>query len=265
MHDATKCVMGSPGSSARDVSDHIADPASFVAGVAVRQKSDGTISLLAADGQWLGISLGRSLSDHKKLSVLRTGERVPVRISQAPARGDVTITSYANLVAVTPDTVTVGATTFTAQAGAATPGDATFRAATSNAATATSLAAQINAHATAGALVEASVDASDTAKVNITAKLNTTAGNAIALAYADLGTATVGATVSGAFLEGGADAADYVTLGQKVYFSDVTGMADDANSDSTISDAVYASGVLSGYDEDGNAVAAALVDMPGGL
>ncbi len=265
MHDATRCLMGSPGASDAVISQHSDDPAGLVAGVQVRQKNDGTLSLLVADGFPIGISMGRSLSDTKKTAVCRSGTKIPVRLSQAPARGSVTITSYANLVAVTPDTVTIGATAFTAQSGAATLGQATFRAATSNNATAISLAAQINAHATAGALVEAVVDTVDNTKVNIVAKLNTTAGNAIALAYADLGTATIGATVSGAFLTGGDDAADYVTLGAKVYFSDVTGMADAADSDSTISDAVYVSGVLSGYDEDGNAVAAALVDMQGGL
>jgi hypothetical protein len=121
------------------------------------------------------------------------------------AEGTATITSYANLVSGTDDSITVGATVFTAQAGAATPGDATFQAATSNAATALSLANQINSHATAGELVRASVVA---AVVTIRAKAGGTAGNAIALAYTDNDT-NVGATVSGAFLAGGTDNEDY--------------------------------------------------------
>lgn len=260
-HDATKVLMGSVQVSGAEISDHAADPASFIAGVAVRQKSDGTLSLVKADGQWLGVSKGKSLSDHKKLSVVRSGLGVPVALEAKPAYGEVVITSYANLVSGTDDSVTVGATVFTAQVGAATLGQTTFQAATSNAATATSLAAQINAHATAGALVKAVANG---AVVEITAKGNTTAGNAIALAYTD-NDANVGATVSGAFLEDGGEAPDYVVLGAKVYFSDTSGKADDADSAATISDAIYKSGVLTGIDEDGNEIYAALVDMQGGL
>lgn len=121
------------------------------------------------------------------------------------AAGDVTITAYANLISGTADVVAVAGVNFTAQAGAATPGTGTFQASTSNNATATSLAAQINAHATAGALVKAVASA---AKVIITAKHGGTAGNAIALAYTN-NDANVGATVSGATLTGGTDPADY--------------------------------------------------------
>jgi hypothetical protein len=123
-----------------------------------------------------------------------------VDVDDNHARGDVTISSYSNLVSGTDDTVTVGATVFTAQVGSVTPGGATFQAATSNNATATSLASQINAHATAGALVEAwAVEAI----VYIRALSGGTAGNAIALAYTD-NDANVGATVSAATLLGGA-------------------------------------------------------------
>lgn len=129
---------------------------------------------------------------------------VCVDVEDNHARGEVTISSYANLVSGTDDSVTVGATVFTAQAGAATPGQATFQAATSNSATATSLAVQINAHATAGALVEAqAVDA----VVMIRAKAVGTGGNSIALAYTDNDT-NVGASVSAATLLGGEAVAD---------------------------------------------------------
>lgn len=127
------------------------------------------------------------------------------------ARGIATITSYANLVSGTDDVITVGATAFTAQAGAATPGDATFQAATDNATTATSLATQINAHATAGALVYAwAIDA----VVYIRALAVGTGGNAIALTYTN-NDANVGATVSGATLTGG------VVLGEDPDYDDV--------------------------------------------
>lgn len=262
MHDATKVLMGVPKSSDRLGSETFAsDPATYKAGLAVRRNSSGLLSLTKADGRWVGISLGESLSDSKHTTVLAAGLGVPVLLERQPARGSIEITSYANLVSGTDDSITVGATVFTAQAGAATPGDATFQAATSNAATATSLAAQINAHATAGALVKAVANG---ATVEITAISNTTSGDTIALAYTDNDT-NVGATVSGATLTDSDDSPDYVVLGEKVYFSDSTGKADDPDSGATISDAIYVSGVLTGVAHDGSEVLAALIDMPGGL
>lgn len=262
MHDATKVLMGSTRSSSKQGSEVFSsDPATFLAGLAVRRNSSGLLSLAVGDGRWAGVSLGKSLSDSKKTAVLAAGEGVPVLLERQPARGVVTITSYANLVSGTDDAITVGATAFTAQAGAATPGDATFQAATSNDATAASLAAQINAHATAGALVKAVAVA---AVVTITALSNSISGDTIALAYTDNDT-NVGATVSGATLTDSDDTPDYVVKGAKVYFSDTTGKADDAASGATVSDAVYVSGVLTGVAEDGTEVLAALVDMPGGL
>lgn len=262
MQDATKVAMGSTYSSDKAISEYAGSPATFLAGIAVRRKSDNTLSVAVGDGQWLGVSLGKSLSDISKTAVCRAGLRVPVLLESKPAYGEVEITSYANLVSGTDDVVTIGATAFTATDGAVTPGAATFDARTSNEATATSLAAQINAHATAGALVEAVAVG---AVVEIRAKANTTAGNTIVLTYTDNDT-NVGATVTGSgTLEDGGDAPDFVTVGEKVYFSDTTGKADDGNSDATISDAVYVSGVLTGIDESGNEVYAALVDMPGGL
>lgn len=137
-------------------------------------------------------------------------------INATAASGTVTITSYANLVDAGDDTITVGDVTFVAQTGAATLGDATFRAATSNDATATSLAAQINAHADLEDLVVAEAVG---AVVTITALDTGSAGNDIALEYSDEGTATVGATVSGSgFLAGG----DGLFLGE---FKGVTGVS----------------------------------------
>ena len=67
----------------------------------------------------------------------------------------VTITSFANLVSGTNDSILAGGVSFAASPCAVCTGDATFRAATTQCATATSLAAQINAHATSSALVTA--------------------------------------------------------------------------------------------------------------
>lgn len=122
-----------------------------------------------------------------------------VDVKDKHARGTVTVTSFANLVSGTDDSVTIGATVFTAQSTAVTPGDATFRAATSNTATAASLASQINAHATASTVVTAQADG---AKVNLRAAASGTGGNSVVLVYTD-NDSNVGATVSGATLSGG--------------------------------------------------------------
>jgi hypothetical protein len=263
MHDSSKVLLGITAMSGRGGVESIgSDPATYTAGLAVRLASTGLLSVTKAAGQWLGVSLGKDLSDASRTSVLKSGLSVPVLLELTPARGVVTITSYANLVSGTDDVITVGATAFTAQAGSATLGQATFQAASSNNATATSLAAQINAHATAGALFKAVAAG---AVVTITAKNNATLGEDIPLTYTDNDT-NVGATVDDTtFTGGGADAADYVVKGEKVYFSDTSGKADDPDSGATISDAVYVSGVLTGINEAGEEVACALVDMQGGL
>lgn len=110
---------------------------------------------------------------------------------------EITISSYANLVSGTDDTIAVAGVTFTAQAGAAVLTEATFQAATSNEATATSLAAQINAHLTAKALVVATVVG---AVVTVKAKDAGAKGNLIPVAYTDNDT-NVGITIAG--LSGG--------------------------------------------------------------
>lgn len=71
--------------------------------------------------------------------------------------GDITISSYADLISGTVDTFTIAGTVFSAQSGAASLGDATFQATTDNDTTAVSLSAQINGHATVSELVTASI------------------------------------------------------------------------------------------------------------
>lgn len=270
-HDATKVVLGATLSSVKDVSTHASDPASFPAGVAVSIASTGALSLLKSSGPRVGVSLGRSLSDTKKTSVCRSGLGVPMRAALKRSSGVITVSSYANLLTTTPDTVTVGATVFTAQSGAATPGTATFRAATDNASTAISLAAQINAHATASTLVYAVVTSSGVVTLYSVVEGAGT-GHDVALAYTDNGGGNIGIVLSGLSagkLTGGSNtisAIDYAALGAKVYINDTTGFADAALTGfSTISDAVYQSIELDGIDEDGSTVACVLVDFQGGL
>ena len=125
-------------------------------------------------------------------------------VTATQAAGSTTITSYANLVSGTADTIEVAGQLFTAQAGAATLGTAFFQAATSNNATATSLAAQINAHdATKDKVTAVAVGA----VVTITAQSSGTGGNAYTLAYDD-NDANVGATVTGSGTLSGGDGLD---------------------------------------------------------
>jgi hypothetical protein len=88
-HDATKVQAGTTRSSSRSVDNRSGDPLVLKAGIGLRLKSDGTLSTLATDGKMIGISLGRSLSDIKKVAILRRGLQVPVRLTASfvPAIG----------------------------------------------------------------------------------------------------------------------------------------------------------------------------------
>ena len=272
MHNASKVLLGATLSSAKDISVFNSDPATYLAGLAVRQSSTADVLSLTS-GFKVGISLGKSLSDHKKTSVLRSGLGVPLRAHLKRASCVVTISSYANLLTTTPDTLAVAGVTFTAQAGAATLGDATFRAATSNDATATSLAAQINGHATASAKVYAIASSATVTIYSVVDGIGSTGtGNDIAVAYTDNGGGNIGITIaglSGGKLAGGSDTISdiaYIAIGAKAYINDTTGKADIAMTGfSTVSDAIYIGTEITGIDESGSDVAAVLVDMPGGL
>jgi hypothetical protein len=79
MHDSTKVLMGSHGSSDITSTCENGDPATFEAGLVVRKNTSGDLSL--ATGQIIGVSLGKSLSDTKKTSVCRAGNIIPVQIT----------------------------------------------------------------------------------------------------------------------------------------------------------------------------------------
>ncbi len=157
-----------------------------------------TVFILLSDELGVATAMDENVGDF--YTVLISDDYADADVTATAATGTVTVTSYANLLTTSPDTIAVAGVTFTAQSTAATLGTATFRASSSNDATAASLAAQINAHATAGALVTATVLS---AVVTITAKSSGVSGNAIALVYTDVGTAGIGITVSGATLTGG--------------------------------------------------------------
>lgn len=162
--------------------------------------------------------------DTEFYTVLVSSDFAAAAITPTKATGTFTVTSYANLVSGTDDSVTIDGVVFTAQTGAAVLGEATFQAATSNDATAASLAAQINAHAVTAAKVVASVVG---AVVTLTAVDFYSTGN-YALAYTDNDT-NVGITKSGTAMTGG----DGLSAGSfggviGVWSSDLSLLADQA-------------------------------------
>lgn len=87
MHDPTKFLMGSVQSSLKNVDNYAGE---IEAGLIVRQKSDGSISIASADGLPLGISVGKSLSNTARTAVARKGVGVPVLLTNGftPTIGD---------------------------------------------------------------------------------------------------------------------------------------------------------------------------------
>lgn len=85
-HDATKVVLGTSQSSFRIVDNKAG---AIPAGKIVRLKSDGTISIAAADGLPLGISFGQNLGNHPSTHICRAGLAVPVLLTAAftPTKG----------------------------------------------------------------------------------------------------------------------------------------------------------------------------------
>lgn len=79
-HDASKVLMGSTVQSDRTVTNHAG---SVEAGVACRQKSDGTLSQTLADGGLLGVSLGKDLSNISRTAICRRGLAVPILLTAA--------------------------------------------------------------------------------------------------------------------------------------------------------------------------------------
>lgn len=162
------------------------------------------------------------------LAVYVGGERVAVSVTTSdtpttiatalaaaigrPASGDV-IFDYIGLGAG--DNYTVGGVTFVGTVGAVTPGAATYSVDGPDGAQPVSLAAQINAHATASKLVTATVN---TDVVTVRARVGGSTGNAIATTTTDaVNLAVSGATLSGADEFGrpvvASSAAGVVTLG----------------------------------------------------
>lgn len=80
-HSATTVYMGTHGSNVLESDNWIGDPATFLAGLCCHLDDDGDLSLASADGSKLGISLGKSLSDHKRVTVARKGKKIPILLT----------------------------------------------------------------------------------------------------------------------------------------------------------------------------------------
>lgn len=80
MHNPNEALLGSTKNSYKEVSNH---KGIITAGYAVRLKSDDTLSVALADGNLLGISLGKDLSDIGFTAICRKGVGVPVVLTDA--------------------------------------------------------------------------------------------------------------------------------------------------------------------------------------
>lgn len=80
-HSLTTVYMGSHGSNVLESDNWAGDPATFKAGLCVHLDDDGDCDLAASAGSKLGISLGRSMSDHKRVTVARRGKKIPILLT----------------------------------------------------------------------------------------------------------------------------------------------------------------------------------------
>lgn len=235
--------MGSVGTNDRLASDFNSDPASFPAGVAVREKSDGTLSLASTDGQLVGVSLGRSLSDTKRTSVCRTGNRVPLTmedsgVKASVVKGDLTFTAVAKGVAGNSITIAMLDTAVADGSEVATI-------------VGTAISVSMKAGASTATHVKAALDAVPAIVALITTTISGTAGTAqTAHALAPL--------------VGGVDSFAFCVKGAAVHVDNTTGLA--CASGGTTTGATYVDGPLTGINEDGTTAAdVAIIDMGGGL
>ena len=81
MQDSTKVLLGSTGSSEKEVTNFKSKSETVVAaGLACILESDNTVSKDTSAGSLVGISLGNDLVDTKRTVVVRKGLRVPVQL-----------------------------------------------------------------------------------------------------------------------------------------------------------------------------------------
>lgn len=227
MHNPAIIKLGSHGSTDLVSNEELG---TVEAGLVSHRKSDGSVTVLASDGEAIGVSLGDGLDgDGTKSSIARAGNLIPVQITaEGSLVGNVQYVPKVEGVSVqyTPggtagsEIVTVVGRKITVQIATATS-------------TATQVAAAVNAKAEAMALlVSAAIQSGQGSTAQVT-----TAETAVAIA-------------------------SYVVPGGVFRFSATTGKATSAG---TITGATFASGLKYGLKNDGSQVFAAWIDMAGGL
>ncbi len=240
MHDPTKVLLGVTGSSDKAVTRFDADPVTFKPGIAVRESSTGGL-VIAANGTavLIGISLGESQSDTKKTAVARTGDMVPIRVTDIRATctlGDLTFNAVAFGVAGNGITVTLADETTDGTAVIATDPDSPT---------------DIIVNMQDGVTIAQDIADAIAEDFNGAAKLITVViADGEEESAQDADDNTLG------------DGDDVLELGKAVTVDNTTGLA---ASSGTATSAVYISGLLRGQTYQGDEFPAAYVTMPGGL
>lgn len=241
-HDPSKVLMGASPSSERELSCENGDPATFLAGLAVRRASSGDL-VLADNGTTtlIGISAGASLSDTKKTAVFRSGLRVPVRLKDESTyasikKGDITFTAKLFGAAGNVITVTLADTETGDVAVVDVDGYDITIGIEGGVTTAETIGDALDASEEASALIEYAIDPGDESAAQAAAAQDS--------------------------LEGGDDGVDHVVPGGVLKIDDTLGTA---SSDGDTTNGIYSSGVLTGVYTDGTTARVALVDIPGGL
>jgi len=227
MHNPNLVLLGSHGSTDLCATEEIG---SIEAGLVAHRKSDGTVTVLSADGQTIGVSLGETLDgDTTKCSVARNGNLIPVQ--------------------VTPEAVRIGNVDFTAKDQG--------------------VSVQITAGATAGAEVVTVVGKKVVIQIAAATSTATQLAAAVtgSVAASLLLTAVIqsgqGATAQAApVVETAIPVNSTVLPGAPFKFSATTGKG---ISTGTTSGAFYASGVKIGQKLDKSTTWVAYIDMSGGL
>jgi hypothetical protein len=73
--------MGTTRSNVKEVDNRAGSVSTFKAGLCVHLDSNGALTLTAASGSKLGISLGRSLSDTARVAIARKGLGIPILLA----------------------------------------------------------------------------------------------------------------------------------------------------------------------------------------
>jgi len=239
-HDSTKVLLGSHGSSDLVSTCENGDPATFIAGLAVRKASTGDISL--SSGSLIGVSLGISQSDTKKTTVARVGNFIPVQITDEGVfasleEGDLTFTAIEK--GVDGNSITI------ALVDGGTAGSEEVEV------TGTDIVVSMDDGVSTAQEIADAIEASEDAMALIGVEVASGQGAVAQDAFSE------------APLADGADSFPYVIVGESLELSATTGKA---VSDDVLTGASYVSGPLKGVDPITKAeIDVALVDMGGGL